>query len=212
MSNEYFIKEYMFNFNDRGFDFKLKPTTSKETAKTIILTTLLASVFLFFAYFCFLNTGYFYSVASLIIFFLISLGGFLNIMQRKKREKRFHFLIDYIGISHVDIDACYHIKWADVASFGFVDKNVISGTRSSQNYPTQTCLYFAKLVYDEKYLRRKFDRIENRFHRHCSTEQMIVFSFLQDELPEWLYTKMNSYIQLYIDKNNENSFTARSNY
>lgn len=192
------IEEYIFDFCENKVQIKMK--LSRNHFCLVIegfIIVIFAILFVFAAIICFLSAGYFYA----ILFFLMSVSmvcSFLfRVWQGRKRREKFCFVIDERGVTHTDLDKIYQIPWASVISWGFVNHNFISGVRPGANTPRQICMYFAQGVYKEKYLRRKFDRIESNFRAHASTSEMIVLGLRQDNLPKEIYEKLVCFVQMH---------------
>lgn len=130
------------------------------------------------------------------IFSVLSISGtaaILLIIAKKKRVFRFSVYSE--GVMHTDVNATYFLSWADIASFGMVNNNVICGNRNTPPY--QICLYFATELYNEKRLRSMLFGIENSFFMHRSSDEMIVLGFGENEISEELSLKINRYVRMH---------------
>jgi hypothetical protein len=107
------------------------------------------------------------------------------------------------------LNGSFNIFWAEINSFGIVNNNVICGTKDYSNVPRQTCLYFSKQVLSEKKLRRKFWRIENQMYKHVSNNEMIVLGLREDNIEDFIKSKIYPYISMYCDMEKEHSYISQ---
>lgn len=202
-------KKYILSFSENGVTAKLKPHSKKEKAITVISSFLICSISLAvfaLAVVLFINRGYFYAVTFILMSVALAWCNIYVTMLKEKRIKKFSFELSAQGITHIDAKSMYFISWEEVASFGLVNHIAIFRTDNWNPSNNQTCLYFSKKVHDEKYLRKKFDRSQFKMHKHSSTNEIIVFGFLEDDLPVELTEKILKFIYSFCEKEKEKSF------
>jgi len=208
MNEQYFIKDYIIQFDDGGFNLKFKPKSVSKAKKItlIVLMALFPIAVLPFSIFCIIKSAYFYGVLFMLFSVIVAFSVVFHFLITEKRNAVFQFTVDSSGIKHIDANATYSIGWKDVVAFGFIDDiPIVFKEYSNKNH--QICLYFAKQEYGERDLRRKFFAIPYyKTFMHGSTEKMIVLAFLQPKLDEEIMTKIVSCIYRYCDKGKERSF------
>ena len=194
-----YTKRHIVSFCEDIVEIRMKPITTKRIVLVVLAALFPSILFLMLSIFAFLKAGYFYAILFFVIVVLIISVVVINSVQTRRRETKFGFVFDEQGVKHIDVDAIYQMAWNDIMSWGYVDHNVISGQRTPHSL-RQICLYFSKDLHEERFLRKSFNRIDNRRYGHCSTNKLIVFGFQEDNIEEILFKELNDYICKHCDK------------
>ena len=193
------LKKYKIDFGQNGFVVSLKNMTKKELCGSVAVTLIVAIFFLVPSIISFSSPtpSYFHAVIFLAAALLCVAVMPYGILLHKRRVRLFGLSVDDGGIRYKDIRTELYIPWERVLQWGFVNRNSISGTRSTPPY--QTCLYFSTNVCEEQYLRRKFDRIDNKTEKHRSNSELVVWGMGEDDIGVELLENIVNIISLYSD-------------
>ena len=196
-------KKYIIFFREGIIEIKMKPITIQSTVLSVLAILLPFALFLILSCIAFLNDGYFYAILFLALSILMVSAVIAGTVQTRKRVAKFSFVLDGQGIKHMDVDTTYHIAWENIVSWGYVYHNVISGIRNTPHSLRQICLYFSRNLHEETFLRKRFDRMGNRRYMHCSTAELVVFGFHEDNIEGSLIQKLNDCICIYCDQSKQ---------
>ncbi len=194
-----------------GLELKLPTDGRVILPKDIIVYICLCLPLIFLTVMGFIGKKYVYAVMGGVMLVLMLGVAVMYVRRARKRRELFSFVINEQGVTHVDVDGTYHLSWDQVGAFGLVDDNIISGVRDTAQSARQACLYIAVHTYDEAYLRKRFWRIENRRYMHCSTNEMIVLGFGEDDIEHTLYEEIKPYLYRYCNQSKEVNYTRRRN-
>ena len=206
MNKEIKTKKYIYTFLENGFYVKLIQTSTIRW----VLDYLLFFIFfllpgLILSVFCIVYKSYPHAVIFFVAFVGAGLGFTIRTVAEYKRDKVFSLRVDENGIFVTEVNCSLCIPWGELASFGFVDKNLIGRTVKGSK-DMQTCLYFSRSVYEEEHLRKYFCRMEDKTYLHKNTDDLIVFGFQEDCPEDSLTEEIKGYIVRYSDADKEKTY------
>lgn len=189
-------KNYDFSFQPNLVEMKLNPSL-----KTSIITFI--GVFIIFLPFAILSIMLisvevnFHSIVFLGLSIIIYVFDIIGTWIKISRIKNFKIILNSEGIYNFEVNGKYFIHWEDVASYGIVNDNVISGAHARPLSPRQTCFYFSKNIHTENSLRRKFDRITGGLYNHCNSNHMIVITIEDDNAQQAIISNIKKITNKY---------------
>jgi hypothetical protein len=130
------------------------------------------------------------------------------------------FKLNKDGVFCSEINKSYFIGWDELESFGFVERNSINTVNRGLFF--QTCIYFSKNTVEEKQMRRRCSNLDDSLYMHNSSNEMIVFGFMDvfvdegfaDKYPDMRLSdefleKIRSIICMYVEPSKEKDFLDR---
>ena len=208
MIDEFENKFYSFEFYDDGFMVKLKPRKMLFSEIFCYCLLFIAPIMLIFVGSFAKTPSYSHVVIGIILLICATIGIPLAFRYQRKRQLSFRFIINGEGVTHIELNNNYHFSWQDIVSYGIVNHNVISG-RAFLNSNRQPCIYFSKKIYPKWILKWKCLRIPERSRGYASNKNIIIFAFLENEIDDFIRTKIFPYIYMYCDMEKEHSYISK---
>ena len=205
----YDFKMYDVEFSEEYVEMKLK----KEKITTYIIIILYYSILFIIpcsatSVYCFIYGEYVHAVMFLLAFMVGLLFLLRDTILRKKREEKFHFIIDSNGITNAEINNTYFIPWSELVCYGVVNNNQIAGIKESNHAARQSCVYFSKITTGEKELRKKMWHTHNTTYEHGSTFEIIILGLYTEdkEKDDEMFKKICYYVNRYCDSAEQINF------
>ena len=161
--------DYLFDYN-KSMEMRYNPSIKEIVLTFIVVLILFGALGVFSAILASIEVNV-QSIMFLSLSIITIICDIVGTIQVLKRIKSFKIIVDNQGIRGLESKKEYFLSWADVLSYGIVNENRIVGVRSG---PNQSCIYFGKDNYTERFLRRKFDRLDGKFFKYHKKYKMIV--------------------------------------
>lgn len=218
---KYETGHYSFDFNSEGFTVKFKGLSLFTHIRKAVIGSLFSLVVLWVSILAISSKELFYAITfSLFFLFLIYYIFWLDIFRWIIRKKRFMFKLNIDGIFCSEINKSYFIGWDELEYFGFVERNPINVANRDLFF--QTCIYFSNNIIEEKQMRKRCRYLDDLPYMHNSSNEMIVFGFLDvfvdegfaDKYPDMRLSdefleKIRTAICMYVEPSKEKDFLDR---
>ena len=200
MTEEIRFSEFIFSFYDGGFNVKYDPKNKNMIVELAMLVLGLLQGVFFIAFMGIVEKEIpFIILGTFELILVTALAVFLSVVL-PKREAKYCFEVNDAGIRETEHNADFFMKWSDIASWGYIN----DATYQLRYRWPQMCLYFSKVIETPRRMRKKFYmRPYAPVKNYCSTEETIVFCFVENHIPKEINDKINSVILQYCDPKKE---------
>lgn len=198
-------KYYSFSVDENSIQIKYTGKHKDEIVSDVVWSLVGGLLQLFISIFFFVYKLFPHAV--MFLFFSVYVFAYLihRTNEDFSRRKATKYVLNNFGIEHKEIKASYHLNWADVQCWGFINNNIIRGKKNPY-YPKQVCLYFSKNPCTERFLDHKLFRIENKSRMYFRPKEMIVLGFKENEVDKSIIDAITTFVNSRIESSKNQNF------